>query len=174
MNRGAALAIAVVALLVGFVAGTQVTHGQAAGAFGRRINHVNIMVRDIDKTVQALADIWGVDAPKITPVDNVPLPPDGKTMGHMRLASLMVDNLRLEIIQPADNAPTPWRDFLEKCGDGIHHIGIDAANAQDTIRYLQSKGGKWTLGSPTGTFGYVDMTARVPFTIEVIQSQPAR
>src|SRR5437870_127146 len=127
MNRGAALAISVVALLVGFAAGTQVTHGQPPSAFGRKINHVNIMVRDIDKTVQALADVWGVDVPKITAVNNVPFPPDGKSTGNMRLASLMLDNLRLEIIQPADNTPSPWRDYLQRCGDGLHHIGVDAS-----------------------------------------------
>jgi hypothetical protein len=129
------------------------------------------MVRDIDKTVQALADVWGVDVPKITPGNNVPFPPDGKSSGNMKVATLMLDNLRLEVIQPVDNTPSPWRDYLEKCGDGLHHIGVDAVNAQETVRYLQGKGGRWTLGAPTGTFAYVDMTPRLPFTIEVIAPQ---
>ena len=47
MTRAAALAISGIASLIGFAAGTQVAHGQAA-PFSRKLNHVNMTVREQD------------------------------------------------------------------------------------------------------------------------------
>ena len=112
--------------------------------------------------------------PKVNTINDVPFPPDGKPGGNIKIATLMLDNLRLDVIQPLDKTPSPWLTHLEKCGEGLHHIGVDATNTQETVKYLQTKGGKWTLGAPTGTFGYVDMTPRLPFTIEVIAAPTGR
>ena len=174
MARGMALAISVVALMIGFAAGTQVAHGQAPGAFGRNVNHVNLMVRDIDKTVQALADVWGVPVPKISTLNKVPFPPDGTSSGRIKVATVQLDNLRLEVIQPLDTTPSPWFDFLQKCGEGIHHFGIDASNVPETVKYLETKGGKWTLGPPNGSFAYVDLTPRLPFSLEILPPAPPK
>lgn len=178
MSRRAAIAISAIALIAGFAAGMQVAHGQAPGTFGRKVHHVNMIVRDADKTVQALAEVWGLAVPKVDTcsatssmlctVNDVPFPPDGKPGGNIRYARMKIDNLWLEVIQPLGQTPSPWRDHLEKHGEGLHHIGVEAANTRETVRYLQAKGGKWTLGAPTGDFAYVDMRPRLPFTIEVV------
>ena len=50
-----------------------------------------------------------------------------------------IGNMQIEIIQP-DDKPNPWREFLEKRGEGIHHIGFQVENVEREVDRLTGRG----------------------------------
>jgi len=52
--------------------------------------------------------------------------------GRARLAFFNLENIALELIQPI-GAPSTWRDFLERCNEGIHHIAFQVDNLEEVL-----------------------------------------
>jgi catechol 2,3-dioxygenase-like lactoylglutathione lyase family enzyme len=160
---------------IGFVLGTLVTtalvRGQGAptklaGEFG----HVAMVVSDVEESARTFADIFGVSVPPPRVIKNIPFPPGspnaGKTMGT-KTTFLQANGMNLELIEPLDG-PSPWRDFLEKNGEGVHHIAFTVPEWAPMVKFLESKGGTWVQGTEEFDFGYVDLTQQLGFTVEVM------
>jgi 4-hydroxyphenylpyruvate dioxygenase-like putative hemolysin len=80
---------------------------------------------------------------------------------------LQANGMNLELIEPLDG-PSPWRDFLEKNGEGVHHIAFTVPEWAPMVKFLESKGGTWVQGTEEFDFGYVDLTQQLGFTVEVM------
>jgi methylmalonyl-CoA/ethylmalonyl-CoA epimerase len=52
---------------------------------------------------------------------------------------LNLENIVLELIQPVDG-PSTWQDFLDRCGEGIHHIAFRADNLEETLEKFRKMG----------------------------------
>ena len=164
----------VISFALGCVLTTQLVRGQAAPKVDGEFTHVSLAVRDVDKTAKAVAALFGVPAPESRIFKDIPFPPSygNKTMVG-KVASVTANGLRIEIIQPM--GPSPWKDFLDKHGEGVHHVGWNVSDYSQGIKFLESQGGKWTQGSVPVNFGYVDMAAAsIPFSIELIGAGGAK
>ena len=64
------------------------------------------------------------------------------------------DGARLGITEP-DSEPSSWREFLDKNGDGIHHIAFMTRDREPVVQYFEENGmpvrhyGEYTGGNYT-------------------------
>jgi len=160
--------------ILGSAVTAQLVHGQAKppGPLDGKLSHIAFAVTDVDKTVKAFADVFGAPAPPIREYRDIPWGPEYPTkVMNGRIASLVVNGVSFEFIQPLDG-DSPWKDFIKKSGDGIHHIGFEVKDVPAARKALQAKGGHWTQFYANWA-NYVDMhDAGVPATFEVT-SAPA-
>ena len=98
----------------------------------RRIDHVAIIVRDIEQSLHFYRDTLGI-APR--EIKDVPTE-------QVRIAFLPMggpNGSEIELIQPtvADSSLTK---FLDKRGEGLHHICLEVDDIEAALQDLQAKG----------------------------------
>ncbi len=137
--------------------------------FGTRtVTHVGVVVRDVEKTARAWADLFKVEVSPITET-KPPNVPGGGRGGHTRVAKVRFNNMTVELEQPVGGA-SPWRAFLEKYGEGIHHIGFNVSTLDAHVQLLESKGGSRTLGQMGGDHAMVDLMPQLGLSIELTKT----
>jgi methylmalonyl-CoA/ethylmalonyl-CoA epimerase len=169
--------VAAVTGIISFVAGSvltpQLLYSQAANPMTGTLAHIAFTTRDVDKMAAAFSDVLGVKVNPGRVVRNVPFPPSygpGAVM-NVKFTQFQANGVTFELLEPLDG-PSPWKDHLEKHGEGMHHIGFNVADIPVARAFLESKGGKWTqAASPTGA--YVDMHPLLPFTFEIFGPRQA-
>ena len=90
---------------------------------------------------------------------------------NVRFAQFEANGVRFELLQPLDgpdDVRSPWKDFLEKHGEGVQHIGFYVDSTPEAREMLISKGGKWTQAAAP-TMSYIDMDPVLPITFEVME-----
>ena len=161
--------------VLGFVLGAilaPAVQGQASNTMSGTLAHIAFAVKDIDKTAKAFADVLGVPVPQAREVRGVNFPPSyGGQKMNVKFLQFQANGVTFELLQPLDG-PSPWKDFMEKHGEGVHHIGFNVADANAARTFLESKGGKWTQ-APSPTMAYVDMEPLLPITFEVMGPRQA-
>jgi catechol 2,3-dioxygenase-like lactoylglutathione lyase family enzyme len=144
--------------------------------FQGELAHVAIVVRDLDKTAKNFADVFGVTLPEARIIKNISMPPDfgpGATVAG-RFLNFSASGVNFELVQPLEGGADPWNDVLGQKDAVVHHIAFrvpDVPQLQATTAFLQAKGGKWTEGSTTTVYSYVDMRPQLGFVIEAIAAK---
>jgi len=131
------------------------------------IDHVGIVVRDIDAVAQAYADVFGVDVPAVQEEQNITFPADfdGDRDASVKTALIPLNGVSVELLQPVGGA-SPWRDHLDKYGEGMHHISYHGlADAHAAAAKAIEKGGKVVVGGPEATTVMVDLREQLGMTI---------
>ncbi len=104
---------------------------------------IALVVRDIERTARKFCDVFGLPMPEITL-----LPPakvahtrfHGKpTSTRAKLAVFKMGKVIVELTQP-DDQPSSWKDFLEKHGEGVHHVGFMVDDQEGTLAVLEQRG----------------------------------
>ncbi|HVU22744.1 MAG TPA: VOC family protein [Opitutus sp.] len=143
----------------------------------KRMLHIGIVVRDIEKAREHWVKFLGLaEPPKIVIATGDAKNPT-EYRGHpsvaqAKLAFLTLDNLQVELIEPLGDTPSHWREFLEKKGEGVHHIafavrGMGEAYLEKYAEagYPAAQHGGWA----TGEYGYMDTAAALGVTVELIE-----
>lgn len=94
-----------------------------------KIDHIGIVVRDIQEALQVYETALGLPLKEIVPV------PDQK----VNVAFLPVGESNVELVQPTTE-DTGVAKFLEKRGEGIHHISIEVADIEASLAQLKAQG----------------------------------
>lgn len=139
------------------------------------IAQVGILVHDIEKTAQKMADFFGMDKPPIIetgPLEEAQTVYNGKpSEARAKLAFFRMGQLDLELIEP-DHHPSTWREHLDKNGEGVHHIAFHIKGMQETVDRLEAAGyplqqkGEYT----GGRYAYVDTTPDLKVLIELLEN----
>jgi methylmalonyl-CoA/ethylmalonyl-CoA epimerase len=129
--------------------------------FSLKLHHVGVVVRDIDKAVKRLESLG------IGPFEAPPLPPVRATLYYrgkpsdskVKILQARVGEINLELFQPVEGED-PWREFLDRKGEGIHHIAFAADDPfEEAAAFLEK--GAYDLHSgrlPSGGGGiYLDL-----------------
>ena len=95
----------------------------------KAINHIGIAVRSID-TQRAFYE--GTLGAVFEGVEDVP-------SQKVRVAFFRVHDVRLELLEPTDPASTVAA-FLEKRGEGLHHVAFTVDRIEDRIAELKQAG----------------------------------
>ena len=165
--------------VLGFVIGSFVTSqfviGKDAHPIDGPLTHVAMVFRDVDKAAKTFGDIFGVEVATPRIIRNVPFPPShgGATMSVKHTMVVTNNNITLELLQPVEG-PSPWQDFLDNNGEGVHHLAFTVNDFNQAVTFLQDKGGQWVQGNDTVNFGYVDMMPQLGFTVEVVGASGVR
>ncbi len=109
-------------------------------------NHIGIVVKDIDKTIELLTSMWGLGPWVI--VEDSPRKEDimiGEPY-RLKVAFAKLGPLVLELFQPLEGRSI-WSEFIEVKGEGIHHIGFEVSDWDEMILKLQEQGCRMVAGA---------------------------
>ena len=115
------------------------------------INHLGIVVKDVDKTAEFLSKLFGIGSWDIFDYEAAE---DELIAGEpfkLRIAAAKVGQVFLEFLQPVEGKSI-WADFLETKGEGLHHIAFTVSNWDDRFTYLQERGAKLLAGARISKF----------------------
>ena len=98
----------------------------------KRIDHIAIIVRNIEQALLFYRDTLG-----ITPSEVKEVPTE-----QVRIAFLPMGGpggSEIELIEPT-NADSSLAKFLEKRGEGLHHICLEVENIDTALAEMQAQG----------------------------------
>jgi methylmalonyl-CoA/ethylmalonyl-CoA epimerase len=140
------------------------------------ITQIGFIVRDIQKTSRDFATFLGVDVPKITETE--PYSASNAefrgqpTEGRAKLAFFRFKNISLELIEPI-GGPSTWQEFLEKKGEGVHHIALKMKGADQ--KFIEGTGLGIKLEQkgdyPGGCYKYLNATESLKIMLELLESK---
>ena len=150
------------------------------GTVGSRvICQVGVVVRDIERTARAWAELFGTDVPAIRMTagrDEANTRYRGApTDARAKLAFFDMGAVSLELIEPIDG-PSTWREFLDAKGEGVHHIAFHIKDTDAVTAALKERGmsvaqqGDYTGGSYT----YVDSQNALGVVLELLEDLDKR
>lgn len=94
-----------------------------------KIDHIGVVVRDIEKALDVYEAAFGLPLKEVVDV------PEDK----VKVAFLPIGKSNLELVQPTSE-DTGTARFLEKHGEGVHHICIEVADLDQTLGRLKDGG----------------------------------
>jgi methylmalonyl-CoA epimerase len=95
----------------------------------KKIDHVGIVVKNIDETLQILSNAFGFEVINST----------NDTQGEFKTVVISTGDASLELIQPL-NASGGIARFLEQRGGGMHHLSLEVENIDKVLQSLEGKG----------------------------------
>ena len=95
----------------------------------RNLNHIGIAVRSIDEQKSFYEGALGL---KFEGLEDVP-------SQKVRVAFFRAGDVRIELLEPTDPESTVTK-FLEKRGEGLHHVAFTVEDIQSRIAELKESG----------------------------------
>ena len=94
-----------------------------------KINHIGIAVHSIDASVPFYRDVMGMEFEGTEVVEEQ----------KVKVAFLAVGESRIELLEPT-SPDSPVAKFLEKKGEGTHHLAYEVADIEAVLADLKAKG----------------------------------
>ena len=95
----------------------------------RKIEHIGIAVKNLEVSNQLFEKLFG----------NPPYKLEEVASEGVKTSFFMNGPNKIELLE-ATNAESPIAKFLEKKGEGIHHIAFDVENIKEEIQRLKTEG----------------------------------
>ena len=95
------------------------------------IEHIGIAVKSLDESIKFYEEIFGLKCYGIEEVADQ----------KVRTAFFQIGQTKVELLESTE-AEGPIGKYIEKRGEGIHHIAFAAKNLQSSLDELRSKGVK--------------------------------
>jgi len=95
----------------------------------KKINHVAIVVRDIDESLKFWATALGLE---LHHVEDVP-------SQASRVAFIPVGESEIELVQPTTE-DSGMAAYLEKRGEGMHHLCVEVDDIEEKMQELKDAG----------------------------------
>lgn len=93
------------------------------------VDHIGIAVKSIDKSIQYYIETLGL---KLLAIEEV-------VSQNVRVAFIDAGNIKLELLEPL-SIEGPIAKFLEKRGEGVHHIAFGVTDIRTRMAELEEKG----------------------------------
>ncbi|MBI0575870.1 methylmalonyl-CoA epimerase [Neobacillus cucumis] len=95
----------------------------------KQIEHIGIAVKNLESSIPFYTDLLGLKLVGIETVESE----------QVRVAFIEIGETRLELLE-ATNPESSIAKFIEKKGEGIHHIAFQTGNAQQHLDFLKIQG----------------------------------
>ena len=94
-----------------------------------KIDHIGIAVNNVDDAVKLYSEALGLKVKEIETVEEQ----------KVRVAMIPVGESRIELLESTD-PEGPIAKFIEKRGEGMHHLALEVSNIQGMLETLKGKG----------------------------------
>jgi len=94
-----------------------------------KIDHIAIAVNNVEDAAKIYKEALGVDTVEFETVES-----EG-----VKLAIIHLENGRIELMQPM-NDESPIKKFLDKKGQGLHHMALQTNNIEDEVERMEGCG----------------------------------
>jgi len=126
----------------------------------KKVDHIGLAVSNLDEIVNMFATLFGLEA-KI--IEDYP---------GLKAAFLHIGDVTVEPLQPTDKKHITAQ-FLDRHGNGIHHICFEVDDVDQELQKLAAKGveliDKRGRQGLTGKIGYLHPSATEGILIELVQ-----
>lgn len=95
----------------------------------KEVSHIGIAVEKIEKHLPFYEKALGLKVEKIEKVESE----------QVRVAFLSVGNTKFELLEPT-SSQSVIQKFLDRHGEGIHHIALEVNDLQVRLEEMQKKG----------------------------------
>jgi methylmalonyl-CoA/ethylmalonyl-CoA epimerase len=94
-----------------------------------KLDHIGIAVKDLDQAMKLYREAFGIEPSLVYE----------SSYTKARIAFFPIGEVRVELIQPVDRESVVGK-FLEKRGEGIHHISYRVKDVDGSLAELEKKG----------------------------------
>ena len=94
-----------------------------------KIDHIAIAVNDVKESAKVYQQALGVDSVEFETVES-----EG-----VKIAIIELENGRIELMQPTNDS-SPIKKFLDKKGQGLHHMALETDNIEGEIERMEGCG----------------------------------
>lgn len=95
----------------------------------KKIDHIGIAVKNLEEAISIYRDILGLEFKGTETIEE-------QKIIH---ATFLLGGVKIELVQPT-HPDSPVGKFIEKRGEGIHHIAFRVENIDESLKELSSKG----------------------------------
>ena len=104
----------------------------------KKIDHIGIVVSNLDESIMAYQRKFGVNVKYIERLDDI----------AVRIAFIPVGEVMLELLEPLTPGKGRIGEFLEKNGEGFHHIAYRVDNREEFMAAMSNSGVKLRDAKP--------------------------
>jgi catechol 2,3-dioxygenase-like lactoylglutathione lyase family enzyme len=140
-----------------------------------KLHHLSVVVRNLEKAIQ-FYESMGIgpfeDYPPLTEYIKLNVP-DETGFFNLKFKVAQVGDIQIQLCQPGEGK-SPYKDFLEKKGEGVYHLGFVVDQVDDSETELKKLGlkvlssGRRADGSG---FSYLDTAQEAGVTLLIRQSK---
>ena len=94
-----------------------------------KIDHIAIAVNDVEESAKVYQQALGVDSVEFETVES-----EG-----VKIAIIELENGRIELMQPTNDS-SPIKKFLDKKGQGLHHMALETDNIEGEVEGMEGCG----------------------------------
>jgi methylmalonyl-CoA/ethylmalonyl-CoA epimerase len=94
-----------------------------------KIDHIAIAVTDVEESAKVYQQALGVSEVEFETVES-----EG-----VKVAIIHLENGRIELMQPT-NDTSPIKKFLDKKGQGLHHMALDTGDIEGEVERMEGCG----------------------------------
>lgn len=130
-----------------------------------KLDHIGIAVKEIDATLKTLRLLG------LTPSERGTV-----AQFSVEVCMLSLGNAKLELLQPT-SPESPIAKFIERRGEGLHHIALKVPNISETLAQLKAQGFQLIDETPRVGFGghfvaFIHPKSTHGVLIELVQEPP--
>lgn len=101
------------------------------------IEHIGIAVKNLDESIKYYEDVLGLECYNIEDVKDQ----------KVKTAFFKIGDTKIELLESTD-PEGPIGKFIEKKGEGIHHIAFAVDNIEEKLKHAEDKGVRLVDSSP--------------------------
>ncbi|ANU17086.1 methylmalonyl-CoA epimerase [Planococcus sp. CP5-4] len=103
----------------------------------KKVDHIGIAVKDLEQVLPYYTETLGCPLMKIEEVEGQ----------KVKVAFIDAGNIKLELLEPMSE-DSPIHKFIEKKGEGIHHIAFGVDGIEERMAELRENGVKLLSDEP--------------------------
>ena len=119
----------------------------------KKVDHIAVAIKNLDEALEIYFNLFGLRPSKIEIV------PEQK----VRAAVIPVGKINIEILEPTD-AESPVAKFLEKRGEGLHHLAFEVKKIDEELII-----GKKVRNGLAGKVGFIHPKSTKGALVELVQ-----
>lgn len=133
---------------------------------------MGFVVQDATRIASPFQQLFGVEPPVTIDATVTQDLAGGPIPSYeIRITFLTLAKLQLEFIQVLKGRPAIYCDFLDRCGEGLHHVGVNVPSLDAALQQMRAAGLRilWS-GNIYGTrWAYLDTQAQLGTILELIE-----
>jgi methylmalonyl-CoA/ethylmalonyl-CoA epimerase len=95
----------------------------------KKIDHIGIAVRSIEESLKFYVDILQLQLEGVEEVESE----------KVKVAFIKAGETKLELLEPI-SSDSPIAKYIEKKGEGIHHVALGVTSIEERIQYMRENG----------------------------------
>ena len=143
-----------------------------------KISQVALVVRDLHESIKSFWEELGIGPWKIwtlTPENTETVVHGRRCECSFRVGMAKIGDVSFELIQPLVGESI-FQEFLDKTGEGLHHLKYTIENPGTVLENFRKEGGKILQSGKIGdsSFYYLDTETKFGFILELATGQALR